>query len=64
VLIIGGAGRVGSAVAIHLLSEFGFQGPLDVTIAGRRPAARMSSAVDEITHVCTHTFQACAIEIC
>ena len=49
VLIIGGAGRVGSAVAIHLLSRCGWDAPLHVAIASRRAATRLQPVLDEIT---------------
>ena len=49
VLIIGGAGRVGSAVAIHLLSRCGWEAPLHVAIASRRAATRLQPVLDEIT---------------
>lgn len=51
VLIIGGCGRVGSAAAIHLLSEAGWCKPMHVTIAGRRDADQMAPVQREILQV-------------
>lgn len=51
VLVIGGGGRVGSAATIHMLSDAGWQSPLHVTIAGRRPESAMQDVYDEIVEV-------------
>ena len=53
VLVLGGGGRVGSAVAIHLLSQHGLDAPLQVTVAGRRPVDDMAAVLSEIVEVCT-----------
>lgn len=57
VLVIGGAGRVGSAVATHLLSHWTLEGPLKVAIAGRRGVHEMQAIAQEITRValCPYT---------
>ena len=54
VLIIGGCGRVGSAAAIHLLSEGGWRRPMQVTVAGRRSTEQMAPVQREIIEVCAH----------
>jgi hypothetical protein len=51
-LVIGGCGRVGSAVAIHMLSDAGREGPMHVAIAGRRSKDAMQPVYEEIVTVC------------
>lgn len=42
---------MGSAVAIHLLSKHGWNAPVAVTIAGRRPVRGMKPVLREIEQV-------------
>ena len=42
---------MGSAAAIHLLSEAGWCRPMQVTVAGRRPTKQMAPVQREIIEV-------------